>query len=89
LEFSSRLLLWSFPPWRCIGSHCSVRRLDIHQHLCALCAGGDGGGLRGAPVVDVADSVDAADGAVGGAAFGGEELALDVGGGVVGEGTPG
>ena len=54
-----------------------------------MAVGGDGGGLRGAPVVYVADSMDAADGAVGGAALGGEEFALDVGGGVVGEGNAG
>ena len=41
--------------------------------------------MRGAPVVNVADFVDAADGAVRGAAFGGEEFALDVVGGVVGQ----
>ena len=63
--------------------------MDVDEYVRALAVGGDGGGLRGAPVVDVADSMDAADGAVGGAAFGGEEFALDVGGGVVGEGNAG
>ena len=56
--------------------------MDLDQ---ALAAGRDGAGLRRAPVVDVADAVDAADGAVGRAAFGGQELALHVGGGVFGD----
>ena len=47
----------------------SVAGLDVDE--CAVAVGGDGVGLRSAPVVDVADSMDAADGAVGGAAFGG------------------
>jgi len=65
----------------------AVRLLDVDQAVSA--AGGDGGGLRGAPVVDVADLVDAADGAVGRAGLLGEELALDDGLGVLGDGDAG
>jgi hypothetical protein len=49
------------------------------------CSGRDLPRLRGAPVVDVGDLVDAGDGAVGGAALLGEELALEVFAGVLGE----